>query len=129
MTLAAATVLLLYVATIGGLVVAGRGSDARAFARFVPDCAVLLKRLLSDPRVPRSHKVLVGLLLLYLASPIDLVPDIIPVVGQLDDALLVALVLRGVLRAGGETVLCEQWPGSEQSLRALRRLAFGAPSP
>ncbi len=60
-----------------------------------------------------------GLLAAYLASPIDLVPDFIPVAGQLDDAILVALVLRGVLRAAGEEVVRGHWRGPERSLRLL----------
>jgi uncharacterized membrane protein YkvA (DUF1232 family) len=73
-------------------------ADARALARFVPDCVVLLTRLVRDPRVPRRSKVLVAALLPYLALPFDLIPDFIPVVGQLDDAILVAFVLRRVVR-------------------------------
>ena len=113
----------LYVAAVLALVLAGRRTDAAALARFVPDCVVLFKRLLADPRVPRSRKVLCAGLVAYLAMPIDLVPDVIPVAGQLDDAILVALVLRSVVRAAGPGVVAEHWPGPERSLDALRRLA------
>ena len=108
--------LALYAAAVLGLVLAGRHSDARALAGFIPDCVVLFKRLLHDPRVPWWRKALLGVLVLYLASPIDLVPDFIPVAGQLDDAILVALVLRGL---AGDLVR-EHWPGPDRSLRALR---------
>ena len=94
----------------------------RAIAGFIPDCLVLMRRLLGDARVPRRHKVMLGLLIPYLASPIDLIPDFIPVIGLLDDAVLVAFVLRRVLRAGGEPLLREHWPGPEESLRLLLRL-------
>ena len=115
-----------YLLAVLTLVVAGTRTDARALAGFVPDCAVLLTRLLRDPRVPRGSKVLVAALIPYLALPFDLVPDFIPVAGQLDDAILVALVLRSVLRAGGRELLGEHWPGPESSLNALSRLAYGA---
>ncbi len=105
----------LYALLIAGLLVAGRRTDARAWAGFIPDCIVLVKRLMGDPRVPRSRKLLLGALVAYLALPIDLVPDFIPVAGQLDDAIVVARVLRGVLRAGGHGLLREHWPGPEQS--------------
>ncbi len=60
--------------------------------------------------------------------PIDLVPDLIPVVGQIDDALVVAILLRYLLRGAGPALLEELWPGPDESLRALLRLAFGAPA-
>jgi uncharacterized membrane protein YkvA (DUF1232 family) len=84
---------------------------------------VLVRRLLGDPRVPRRRRVLLGLLVVYLASPIDLVPDVIPVAGQLDDAILVALALRALLRGGGEALVREHWPGPERSLAVLLALA------
>jgi len=122
-----AVLLVVYAAFVAALVVRGRRVEARAVAGFVPDCVVLFKRLLRDDRVPRRHKALVLGLLVYLATPIDLVPDFIPVAGQLDDALLVALVLRGILRASGDELLGEHWPGPDRSLRALRRFACGPP--
>jgi uncharacterized membrane protein YkvA (DUF1232 family) len=110
-------------------VAVGRRTDARALAGFIPDCLVLVKRLLADPRVPRRRKLLLVLLVAYLAMPIDLVPDFIPVAGQLDDAIVVALVLRAVLRSGGEELLREHWSGPPRSLDLVRRLTFGAPAP
>ncbi len=99
-----------YAAFVLALVVAGRREDAKALARFVPDCAVLAGRLLRDPRVARRHKL--ALLVAYLASPIDLVPDVIPVAGQLDDAILVWLALQAIRRPeGGAQLVREHWPG------------------
>jgi hypothetical protein len=66
---------------IGGLALAGRGADARAVASFIPDCIVLFHRLLRDPRMPRRYRALVIALLGYLALPIDVVPDFIPIAG------------------------------------------------
>ncbi len=87
------------------LLVGGRRETARAVAGFIPDCVVLFRRLLRDPRVPRRYKLALGLLVAYLAMPIDLVPDFIPVAGQLDDALVVALALRLLTRSGGRLFL------------------------
>jgi uncharacterized membrane protein YkvA (DUF1232 family) len=106
------------------LVAAGRRTDARALAGFIPDCLVLVKRLLGDPRVPRRRKLLLVLLIAYLAMPIDLVPDFIPVAGQLDDAIVAALVLRAVLRSGGEALLREHWTGPPRSLELVLSLTF-----
>ena len=105
------------------LVALGRREEAVAWARLVPDCLVLARRLIGDPRVPRSRKLLLGGLIAYLAMPFDLVPDFIPVAGVLDDAVLVALVLRAVVRAAGPGVLREHWPGPEPTLVVLERLA------
>ena len=113
----------LYLLVVLAFVVAGRRTDARALAGFVPDCVVLLARLLRDPRVPRRSKLLVAALLPYLALPFDLVPDFIPVAGQLDDALLVTFVLRRLVRRVGPELLSELWPGPEPSLRIVLRLA------
>jgi uncharacterized membrane protein YkvA (DUF1232 family) len=114
-----------YASGVLALVAAGRRSDARALAGFIPDCVILVRRLLADPRVPRRRKLWLVLLVAYLAMPFDLVPDFIPVAGQLDDAILVALVLRTVLRSGGEELLDEHWRGPTRSLELVRRLTFG----
>lgn len=128
--LAAGVTLALYVLFVVGLLVAGRRSSARALAGFVPDCVVLFRRLLGDERIPRRRKVVLGLLLAYLVMPIDLVPDFIPVAGQLDDAIIVVLVLRSVLRAGGPELVREHWPGPRESLDVVLRAAFGrSPTP
>ena len=105
------------------LVAAGRRSDARALATVVPDCVVLVSRLVRDPRLPRRRKLLLLGLVGYLASPLDLVPDFIPVAGQLDDAIVVGLVLRHLVRAGGEPLIRELWPGPERSLALVLRAA------
>ncbi len=102
--------------------------NARAIARFLPDCLRLFKRLAGDPRVALRHKLPLVLLVGYLASPIDLIPDFIPVLGQLDDAALVALALRWVARAAGPELVREHWPGPPESLHAVLRLA-GAGGP
>jgi uncharacterized membrane protein YkvA (DUF1232 family) len=116
-------VVAVWAAFVVWLVAAGRREDARAFATFIPDCIVLVTRLTRDSRVPRRRKLLLLGLVGYLALPFDLVPDFIPVAGQLDDALVVALVLRHFVRAGGEPLIRELWPGSGRSLDLILRLA------
>src|SRR5262245_19394411 len=118
---------LLIVAALYGvlvLVFVWRGSraDARALAGFVPDCVVLFGRLVRDPRVSRRHKWLIAALVPYLVMPIDAVPDVIPIAGQLDDAVIVALVLRRLLRAN-PTLVEELWPGPQSSLELVLRFA------
>lgn len=120
---AAAVLLGAYLLLVVALVAAGRRTHARALAGFVPDCALLLRRLLRDPRLSRGRRALLALAVLYLLMPLDLVPDFIPVLGQADDAIVVALVLRMVLRGVGPDALREHWPGPEPSLRAVLRLA------
>ena len=120
--LVAACALVLYAAFVIALVIAGRSQGARGVAGFVLDCIVLLRRLLGDPRVPRWHKLLLGALIGYLAFPFDLVPDFIPVAGHLDDAVVVALALRLVLRRSCPELLREHWPGPETSFAVLLRL-------
>jgi uncharacterized membrane protein YkvA (DUF1232 family) len=119
----AAFVLLLYAGLVVALIVAGRRVSVGDVVRFVPDCIVLVRRLLGDPRVPRRHKFLLGALFGYLAFPFDLVPDFIPVAGHVDDALVVVLALRVVLRASGSELLREHWRGPESSLAFVLRFA------
>ena len=117
------TFLAIYASFLAWLVIHGRDEDARALATFIPDCIVLVTRLARDPRVPRRRKLLLFALVAYLSLPFDLVPDFIPVAGQLDDAIIVALVLRHFVRAGGEPMIRELWPGPERSLALILRLA------
>jgi uncharacterized membrane protein YkvA (DUF1232 family) len=117
------TLLLLYAGLVLALVVVGRRESARALAGFIPDCIVLCGRLLRDPRVPRRKKALLVALAGYLALPFDLIPDFIPVAGQLDDVVIVALILRSLLRGGGQSLVREHWPGPAASLALVLRLA------
>jgi uncharacterized membrane protein YkvA (DUF1232 family) len=125
--IAVAAAIALYLAFVAILFVAGRRHDARAFAGFVPDCAVLFTRLLGDSRVPRRSKLLLAALVVYLSVPFDLIPDFIPVVGYLDDAILVILVLRVVLRESGPSLLETHWPGPKSSLDMILRVTRTPP--
>jgi len=122
-----AVIVVAYATFVVALLVLGRRTAARALAGFIPDCLVLLRRLLADPGVPRRRKAILIALVGYLAMPIDLVPDFIPVAGQLDDAIIAAVALRYALRAGGPALLREHWPGPESSLNVVMRVAFGEP--
>lgn len=84
---------------------------------------MLFKRLLQDERVPLRAKVALALLVPYLALPFDIVPDFIPVAGQLDDAILVAAVIAYVVRRSGHDVVAEHWPGSSRGLNVVLALA------
>jgi uncharacterized membrane protein YkvA (DUF1232 family) len=117
--LVAAVVLVVYAAFVVTLIVAGHRPSVRDLARFIPDCVVLVGRLLRDPRVPLRHKLLLGALAGYLALPFDIVPDFIPVAGYLDDVLVVFFTLRAVLKGTGRELLREHWPGSDSSLALL----------
>jgi uncharacterized membrane protein YkvA (DUF1232 family) len=91
--------------------------------RLLPDVLRLVRRLAGDASLPRGIRWRLGLLLAYLALPIDLVPDFIPVAGYADDVLLIAWVLRSVVRDAGPGALERHWPGSTQGLDVVRRLA------
>jgi uncharacterized membrane protein YkvA (DUF1232 family) len=95
----------------------------KELARFLPDCVVLFARLARDPSTSRATRLTLAATAAYLASPIDLIPDFIPVLGLLDDALLLGLVLRLVVRRAGPARVRLHWPGSESSLNAVLRLA------
>ncbi len=95
----------------------------REALRLLPDLVRLLRRLAADPALPGGVRVRLWLLLAYLAMPIDLVPDFIPVIGYADDAVVVALALRSVVRHAGSEALTRHWPGTAVGLAAVRRLA------
>jgi uncharacterized membrane protein YkvA (DUF1232 family) len=114
-----AIALAVWLVTILVLVLAGRRSAARELATLIPNLVVLFKGLLRDPAVPRSSKVLLGLAVLWLVSPIDLVPEFVPVAGPLDDAIVAALVLRHVLRRTDPEVLRRHWRGDQVVLDRL----------
>ena len=91
----------------------------RDLAGFVPDCVTTVRRLRGDPRVPRRAKVVVALAGLWLLSPIDLLPEFLPVIGPLDDVLVVALALRYAARQVPREVLAAAWPGEPRQLERL----------
>ena len=114
---------LAYLALLGALLVARpKGNLLGEAVRLLPDLLRLLRRLAGDSSVPRAARVRLSLLLGYLAMPIDLVPDFVPVLGYADDAIIVSLVLRSVVRRAGAPVIRRHWPGTDDGLAALARL-------
>jgi uncharacterized membrane protein YkvA (DUF1232 family) len=113
----------LYGALIAALCIAGRRRQLVALARLIPDSVGLVRGLVGDPRVPRRWRWALAGLFVYLVLPFDLVPDFIPVAGHVDDAVLVVVVMRGVLRAAGPAIVAEHWAGSQSMLEILTRVA------
>ncbi|MFN2591158.1 MAG: YkvA family protein [Actinomycetota bacterium] len=107
------------------LLLAGRRTAARELAALIPNLARLFRGLLGDPRVPRGSKVLLLAGMAWIVSPIDLIPEFLPVIGPLDDAVVAALVLRHLVKRAGPDVLHEHWHGDGATLDRILRL-FGA---
>lgn len=99
------------------------GATLADAARLLPDLVGLVRRLAADGTLPRSSRLVLGLLVGYLVFPIDLVPDFIPVLGYADDAIVVALALRRVVRVAGAEAVERHWRGSAAGLAVVRRLA------
>lgn len=92
----------------------------REVALFLPHFLILLKRLVADPRVPRKSKLILAGTILYLVSPIDIVPDFVPGLGQLDDIVIALLALHSILNKVDDEVIIEHWPGREHVIRMVR---------
>lgn len=119
----ATAVLLGWLALVVALVlVRPRGGLLREALRLLPDTLRLIKRLAGDGTLPRDVRIRLALLLAYLALPIDLIPDFIPVLGYADDAIIVTWVLRGVVRRAGIRAVRKHWPGTDDGFEALVRL-------
>ncbi len=125
--IAAAVVVGVYVVAVAALFLAGRRTAAKEIARLLPNLFLLFKDLARDPRVSRGSKVLLAVGALWFASPIDLIPEFIPLLGPLDDAVVAALILRHLLHTAGPDVIAEHWRGNTATLQKLRRLS-GHPS-
>ena len=117
----------LWLAVVAVLCIAGRRYDDPGrllqALRLLPDVIRLLHRLSKDPTLPRAVRFRLVALLGYLALPIDLVPDFIPVIGYADDVVFVVLTLRSVTRVAGPAALDRHWPGDPDGLRAIKQLA------
>jgi len=99
------------------------GLTVRDGLRLLPDVVRLVRRLAADRALPLRLRVTLWLLLAYLLCPIDLVPDVVPVLGYADDVVVVAWALRSVVRGAGEEALVRHWPGEPAALDVVRRLA------
>ncbi|ATL29338.1 YkvA family protein [Streptomyces formicae] len=107
---------------VGLLLVRPKGALLGEAVRLLPDLLRLLSRLAVDKSLPRGVRVRLALLMAYLALPLDLVPDFLPVIGYADDAIIVAFVLRGVVRRAGLEAVRAHWPGTDDGFAVLARL-------
>jgi uncharacterized membrane protein YkvA (DUF1232 family) len=113
----------LYLVVVLALIISGRRVAAKELALLVPNLVLLFKDLLRDPAVPRGSKIALGIGVVWLISPIDLLPEFLPVLGPLDDAVVAALVLRYLVRRAGPDVVRRHWRGDPATLDAILRAA------
>ena len=119
----------LWALAIAALFAFGKPKAARELIALVPNLLRLFKGLLGDPRVPRRAKIALGIGAVWIASPIDLLPEFIPVLGPLDDAIVAAVILRYLVRRTGRDVIHEHWNGDPETLdRVLGLLSRKEPS-
>jgi uncharacterized membrane protein YkvA (DUF1232 family) len=117
-----------YAVAVAALYLAGRRTAAREIATLLPNLLRLFRGLIRDPRVPRRSKAILVFGAAWVASPIDLIPEFIPLLGPMDDAVVAALILRHLLRTAGRDVISEHWQGDPATLDRLVRLAgIGGP--
>jgi len=121
--LAAAIVVAWLALVIALLLVRPKGNVLREALRILPDLIRLLKDLATDSSQPRGVRIRLVLLMAYLAIPIDLIPDFIPVLGYADDAIIVIAVLRSIVRRAGLEPLRSHWRGTEDGFNALCKAA------
>jgi uncharacterized membrane protein YkvA (DUF1232 family) len=114
--------LAIWLLAVVGLIAFGRRAAAKELATLVPNLVVLFRGLIGDSRVPRSSKVWLWVAVVWIASPVDLIPEFVPVAGPLDDAIVAALALRHLVRRTAPAVVAEHWRGDPATLdRILRR--------
>ena len=113
----------LYLVLVLALIISGRHVAAKELALLVPNLVLLFKDLLRDPAVPRGPKIALGIGVVWLISPIDLLPEFLPVLGPLDDAVVAALVLRYLVRRAGPDVVRRHWRGDPATLDIILRAA------
>ena len=119
--------LALWLLTIAVLVALGRRSQARELAATIPNLVVLFRGLLGDPRVSKGSKAWLWFALGWLVSPVDLIPESIPIIGPLDDAIVAGLVLRHVLHRTDRRVLLAHWRGEIATLDTIVRIGHRDP--
>src|SRR3954470_785290 len=112
-----------YAAAVLWLILAGRKVAAKELAFLIPNLVLLFKDLFRDPAVPRGPKIALGIGIVWLVSPIDLLPEFLPVLGPLDDAVVAALVLRYLVKRAGVGVVRSHWRGDPATLDTILRAA------
>jgi uncharacterized membrane protein YkvA (DUF1232 family) len=113
----------IYLVLVAALILSGRRVAARELATLLPNLILLFKDLARDPNVPRRAKVVLALAAVWLVSPIDLLPEFLPVVGPLDDAVVAALALRYLVRRAGAEVVRDHWRGERATLDVILHAA------
>jgi len=124
--IALAIALGVWILAIIGLVIAGKRTHAKELAMILPNLLSLLRGLIRDPRVGRVDKFLLIVAVAWVASPIDLIPEFIPVFGPLDDVVVVALILRRLVRRAGPQVVSDHWRGDPEVMRKILKLVRAA---
>jgi uncharacterized membrane protein YkvA (DUF1232 family) len=120
---ALAIVAVLYAGAVLWLILAGRKVAAKELALLLPNLVLLFKDLLRDPGVPRGPKVALAIGIVWLVSPIDLLPEFLPVIGPLDDAVVAALVLRYLVKRAGPEVVRRHWRGDPATVETMLRIS------
>jgi uncharacterized membrane protein YkvA (DUF1232 family) len=115
-----------WILAIAALVIAGRRTHAKELAMLLPNLLTLLRGLIRDPRVGRFDKLLLVVAVAWVASPIDLIPEFIPVFGPLDDVVVVALILRRLVRRAGPEVVSDHWRGDPEIMQKILKLVRAA---
>ena len=110
-----------WLGAVVALAIVGKRTAAKELAMFLPNLLLLFRGLVRDPRCPRRSKALLLFAAAWIASPIDLIPEFIPFLGPLDDAVLAALVLRHVLKKAGPEVIQDHWRGDPATIERLLR--------
>jgi uncharacterized membrane protein YkvA (DUF1232 family) len=121
--IAGLVVVVVWLVAVVVLLFLGRKTLARELISLLPNLVRLFRGLLGDERVPRSSRVLLVLGGLWLASPIDLIPEFLPGIGAIDDAVVAGLVLRHVVKRAGPDVVREHWRGDPRTIGVLLRAA------
>lgn len=113
----------IYLVLVAALILSGRKVAARELATLLPNLILLFMDLARDPNVPRRAKVVLALAAVWLVSPIDLLPEFLPVLGPLDDAVVAALALRYLVRRAGAEVVRDHWRGERATLDVILHAA------
>ena len=116
----------IWIVAIVALVIAGRRTHAKELAMLLPNLLSLLRGMIRDPRVGRFDKFLLVVAVAWVASPIDLIPEFIPVLGPLDDVVVVALILRRLVRRAGPEVVSDHWRGDPDLMQKILKLVRAA---
>jgi uncharacterized membrane protein YkvA (DUF1232 family) len=121
------TLLAVWLIAVVVLLWMGRKTLARELITLLPNLLRLFRGLIGDPRVPRGSKALLVLGAVWLASPIDLIPEFVPGVGPIDDAVVAALVLRHLVKRAGPDVVRDHWQGDPRTIGLILRAAGASP--